>query len=190
MTVSNLLFGIAGALVVTGEYPRHAIRSTFVVVPRRGMVVAAKSIATAIGVFVLALLGTAGATLASRPVLDRSDVDLAVDGTLARIVLGAALSAVAWALLGQALGWILRSTIGATMSLLALMWLLPAFAVLLPDAAAAMVVPRLPSQAADSLVTVTAVTGQLSASGAAVTTTAYVALGLVLASWWVGRRDA
>ena len=44
-TTSTLLLGVLGVLLVAGEYAPRAIRTTFMAVPRRGVVVVAKAVA-------------------------------------------------------------------------------------------------------------------------------------------------
>jgi ABC-2 type transport system permease protein len=190
LSTAGILGGIAGVLAVTVEYPTRAIRTTFTAVPRRALVVAAKALATAVVLGTAVLLASGIAVVAARVVLATADVHLPLGPTTLRVVLGSAVYVVAWAWLGQALAWLVRSAVGATMSLIAVMFMVPALVALLPRAAAAAVVPHLPSHAATALLVVEP-DATLSAPVVALAVLlAELVVGLVLALAHVARRDA
>ncbi|HYO41190.1 MAG TPA: hypothetical protein VER39_16200 [Nocardioidaceae bacterium] len=190
MGTACLVFGIAGILVVTTEYQNRAVRTTFTVVPRRGLVVAAKAGATAGVVGTAALVSAFAAVLVTRPLLAEAGADLPLDLSVLRVIAGAALYAITWAVLGQALGWLVRSTVGATMSLIGVMYVLPALVTLLPEGVAAAVYPYLPSQAAAALLQISPGSTVVPPLLAAVVVAAYLLLALVASGRWVSRRDA
>ena len=190
MSTACFLFGIAGILLVTGEFPTRAVRTTFTAVPRRGLVVAAKALTAAVLVGGAALATSTGALLIAHQILGRADVELPVDLTTLRAAAGAAGYAVVWALLGQALGWVVRSTVGATMSLIAVMFVLPALATLLPHGVVTAIYAHLPSQAAGALLLVTSDPMSSPPAVALGVVLAYLAGGLALAYRWVDHRDA
>lgn len=189
-STSVILFGIAGTLVVTSEYPRP-IRTTFAVVPRRSYVVYAKLLATARAVLVLSLATSVIAVVASAALLAKADIDLSLtDARTARAVLGVACYSFAWAAFGQALGWLMRSTVGAVISLLGLMFVVPALVTLLPRAIVEVVYPVLPSQAAAAMLGSGAPELTLSPLVGYLVVTAYIVIGFVLISRVVSARDA
>jgi hypothetical protein len=187
---SVILYGIAGTLGVTSEYPR-AIRTTLTVVPRRHYVVFGKAIATAIVVFVTSVLTTVLAVVVSSIVLGRGGYDLPLaDPLVLRTILGVGWYAVTWALLGQVLGWLLRSTVGAVISLLALMFVVPALVTLLPRAVVEVVYPAMPAPAASAMIESGGGELLLSPGGGFAVVTAYLVVGLLLLTQLVARRDA
>ena len=130
---ASLLLGVLGVLTVTSEFPTALVRTTFWAVPRRGLVVRGKAMAFAGLVVPLVLVGAAVALEASRQILAGIDSPLTwtEPGTWWSTV-AMSLYAVGWGLLGQSLGWILRSAVGAAFALLGLMFVLPMLVALLP----------------------------------------------------------
>jgi hypothetical protein len=117
----QIAFAVVGVLTMTSEYATGSIRTTLAAVPRRGLLLAAKL--TAVGVIVLGI-GTAisvAAFLMGQAVLAGQGraVGLGDPGS-ARAVLSAGGFLTAMALLGVALGAILRSTLAAVLAVLAL----------------------------------------------------------------------
>jgi ABC-2 type transport system permease protein len=190
LSTACILGGIAGVLAVTVEYPTRAIRTTFTAVPRRGLVVAAKALATALVLGTAVLLASGTAVVATRVVLATAEVHLPLGVTTLRVVLGSAMYVVTWAWLGQALAWLVRSAVGATMSLIAVMFMVPALVGLLPRVAAAAVVPHLPSQASAALLVVQRDATISAPAVALAVLVAELVVGLALALAHVARRDA
>jgi ABC-2 type transport system permease protein len=113
--LAQFAFGLLGVLAVTAEYGTGTIRATFAATPRRGRVVGAKllvigGIAFAAGELLAFLTFFAGqATLAGKHL----DVGLG-DPHVLRAVLGQGFYVGTVALLGAAIGMIVRHTAGAT----------------------------------------------------------------------------
>lgn len=120
-----LIFGTFGALAITAEYATGAIRPSLVAVPQRRAFLAAKTVATAaVGLVVSLLLvftmyGTNQAIIGNRPIgAPLSEVWaylLAMPVTLTVVVL-----------IGLGLGTITRSTAGAIVTLVGIVYVLPA----------------------------------------------------------------
>lgn len=188
LSLASIVAGIVGVLSVTTEFPTRAIRTTFTVVPRRGLVVLTKALALAILLFPVILCATAISVLVSYLLLRHADLTLGA--TTLRVVAGAALYATAWGVLGQALGWVLRSAVGATAALVTAMLVLPAFVGLLPRNLADTILPHIPSQAAAALV---APVSQHHTSPPAVAVCVLIVelvAALHLAHRWVAHHDA
>jgi hypothetical protein len=117
-----LFAGLVGAMSITGEVRHGTIRPTFLFTPRRGRVIAAKIVASALvgTVFGLAAVGLAvglgSAALAARAIpitLDSGDYTLMPAGGVAAAAL--------WAPLGLGLGALLRNQVATLIALF--LWL-------------------------------------------------------------------
>jgi len=112
---AQFAFGLLGVLAVTAEYGTGTIRATFAATPRRGRVVAAKLLVvggtsfTAGELLAFLTFFTGQAALAGKHL----DVGLG-DPNVLRAVLGQGFYVGTVALLGAAIGLILRHTAGAT----------------------------------------------------------------------------
>jgi hypothetical protein len=95
-----------------------------------------------------ALLGSTAAALAGLPPLRDEGVDLATtDSAVVRAVLGTAVVLTLTALLGLAVGALLRSTAAAVITLTVLLFLAPVLVELSPDGVRSSIGPWTPSQA-------------------------------------------
>ncbi|KQV69602.1 hypothetical protein ASC64_07080 [Nocardioides sp. Root122] len=186
-----LLLGVLGVLSVTSEFPTALVRTTFWAVPRRGLVVRGKAVAFSGLVLPLVLVGAAVALEVSRVILGRigSPLTWAEPGTWWAAV-AMSLYAVGWGLLGQALGWILRSAVGAAFALLGLMFVLPMLVSLLPGPAADAVLPLLASEVGSAMMRVDQTGPGLAPPVAALVWVGWIAAGLALATVTVRRQDA
>jgi ABC-2 type transport system permease protein len=117
----QITFAVVGVLTMTSEYATGSIRTTLAAVPRRGLLLAAKLIAVGLVVLAIALAISLAAFLVGQAVLSGQHraVGLGDPGSV-RAVVSAAGYLTAMALLGVALGALLRSTIAAVLSVLAL----------------------------------------------------------------------
>jgi ABC-2 type transport system permease protein len=111
-SVTLLVVGILGIVAVTGEFTHQTATPTFLTTPRRGRVVLAKLLTYAAGtltVLAIALLW-----------LDAKDVDLVLSGTdLGRSLVGVALEVALYAVLGVAIGCLMRNQIAAIVGFVA-----------------------------------------------------------------------
>jgi len=121
--LGSLFAGLVGAMSITGEIRHGTIRPTFLVMPRRGRVIAAKAVASAlIGVaFGLVAegfaLGVGSAALSTRGIPVRLD-----GGDYAQLIAGGAVMAALWGPIGLGLGALLRNQVATLVGLFA--WLL------------------------------------------------------------------
>lgn len=125
---------VLGVLVGAGEFRTGAFRSTFTVVPRRWPVTAAQTVVVAgFGLLLGAAVATA-CVLGVVPAARSRDVavDLGADGTPG-VLLGVVLYVAGLALLGFALGALLRRTVPALMTALVLVLILPIVLMLADD---------------------------------------------------------
>jgi ABC-2 type transport system permease protein len=105
----QLAAAVLGVLAVTAEYGTGTIRATLAACPRRTTVLAAKALVLAAVTVPLAAAGSAVAVLAGGALIDDSHPP----GRAVPAVLGTALAVGAVALLGLALGTLLRHAAGA-----------------------------------------------------------------------------
>ncbi|GED08457.1 ABC transporter permease subunit [Cellulosimicrobium cellulans] len=199
---------VLGVLVGTGEHSTGTFRTTFVAVPRRWPVLAAQTVVTAAFALLTAVLAVGAAALALVPSAQARgiDLDLASDGT-PRVLGGMVLLLVATALLGLALGALLRRPVPALTVAVLVVLVLPVALVLAADlasdplAASADVPPAqaavntavtfLPAGAGSLLTTEGPVEGapDLGAWGGGIVLAAWVAVPLALAALRLRTRD-
>lgn len=121
---------VLGVLTITGEHATGAVRATMTAVPRRVPVLAAKAVVLAATAFVLGVVGVLLSALVTLP-LYGADAPSLLDGTGARVVVGTGLYLAGVALLGLALGWLVRGSAGGVALVLAVLLFLPSLLMLL-----------------------------------------------------------
>ncbi|MFC7588752.1 ABC transporter permease [Nonomuraea antimicrobica] len=133
--VPQLCLGVLGTLAITSEYVTGLIRTTLAVVPRRWPILAAKSVI--IGTLGL-LVGAAavfGTYFATKSMLgDRfSGAYATAFGDRLPLLIALTLTVPVFALLGLALGALLRSTAGAMAIIVSLVYVIPMIIGQLPE---------------------------------------------------------
>jgi ABC-2 type transport system permease protein len=109
--VAQILAAVVGALLVTGEYASGTIRTTFAANPRRATVLAAKALLLAGLMYVLGLASCTFAYLVGDTLLDDGKY---AQGAPLPALFGIAASFAVAALLGLAVGTLVRHSSGAT----------------------------------------------------------------------------
>lgn len=131
--LAELAVGVIGTVAITSEYGSGMIRSTLAAVSRRRTVLAAKAVAVAIPVFVVAIPACIGTFLAGQAILaGKAGVSIGAPGQL-RAVLGAALYLTVLALFALGLGAILRHTAAALTTYVGLVLIVPSLLSMLPN---------------------------------------------------------
>ncbi|WP_029145395.1 ABC transporter permease subunit [Microbacterium luticocti] len=189
-----LLAGSLGAIAITGEYSTGMIRSTLAAEPRRGVVLAAKTIVVAALLAVVSLVVFALALIPVCAILKAAPLDVTDPGTLLLPVLYGCLSMAVFAVLGLSFGFILRNGPGAIAATAGLLFVLPIVGSMFPSEGAwswlHTVAAYLPMNAAQALTTTPGEHGMMTVPVALLTLGGWVAAGLV-GSWLVLRtRDA
>lgn len=117
---------VLGVLVGAGEFRTGAFRTTFTAVPRRWTVLGAQTLVLAAFALLVGVLATGACVLATLPAARSRGiaVDLAADETPG-VLLGMVLLLPGLALLGQAVGALLRRTVPALVATLGLVVVLP-----------------------------------------------------------------
>jgi ABC-2 type transport system permease protein len=160
-TMAALFGALVGAIGVTGEFRHGTIRPTMLAAPRRSRTVLAKAAAAAIG-GVLAGLLAAGlvAAIGSAGLAVRGIPSTLGTGDVVQLIVGAAVAAAFWAVIGTGVGTLVRGQIAAVGGLC--VWLLllenvligtvPSVARYTPGAGAGSIAGQLPGGAATLLV--------------------------------------
>lgn len=189
--VAQLVVGVLGALIVSGEYGTGMIRASLSAAPTRLPVLWAKAIVFAVVTFVVTTVSAFIAFLGGQAFLSSQHIEttLAAPGVL-RAVVGTGLYLTVVGLLGVAFGWIVRHTAGAIAALFGLLLVLPALGDALPDSWAPHVVPYLPSNAGQQLLTVRQEAGMLAPWTGFAVFCVYLLVGIVVAAVLLKRRDA
>ncbi|GAA4237730.1 ABC transporter permease [Actinomadura meridiana] len=191
-----LCLGVLGVLSITSEYRTGMIRTTLAVLPRRGTLVAAKAVVVGTVALVAGEVVTLGAFLGTRLIIggrpfpdQRESIAHELPGFL---ISGA--SVALFALLGLALGLLLRSTAGAIVSVVLLWHVVPLLVFHLPGPWNERIGSVLPGALPRQIAGISAddsVFGDLLSPGvAAALTLAYVLVPLGLAAFVLKRRDA
>ncbi|MDX3063500.1 ABC transporter permease [Streptomyces clavifer] len=169
-TFAALGVGVLGVLMSAGEYGTGMVRSTFAAVPGRLPVLWAK--ATVIGPLaaIVAMAGVLAAFLTGTVELDGETIALSLgDDGVPRSLVGAAVYLGLVAVLGVALGSLVRSTAAGIASLVGILFILPGLGSLLPGSLHDSISPYLPSNAGSSIFALQEASGSLSpAAGLAV----------------------
>ncbi|MEV4571715.1 ABC transporter permease subunit [Nonomuraea jabiensis] len=188
--VFAVVFGVFGALVMTGEYGSGLIGATLAAVPRRLPVLWAKAVVLVVTTGPLMIVTYLLAFLANQAFAVHP-ITLGDPGVV-RAILGVSAATVAVVLLGLAIGTMLRHTAAALPVFIGVLVLLPPVLLgALPGAVRETVLPYLPTLALQAMYHVgdggAPVLGP--AAGAAVSL-AWVAAALVGAAVLLRRRDA
>jgi ABC-type transport system involved in multi-copper enzyme maturation permease subunit len=187
--VGSLFAALLGALSITSEIRHGTIRPTFLATPRRGRVIAAKAVASALGGLVLGLLAEALAAGVSSAGLAGRGIHIALNaGDFAQLLAGGAAAAGLWAAIGTGIGAIVRNQVGTVVGLC--VWLLlletsligtiPSVAKFAPGASAGALAGAIQAQGATNL---------LAPALGALLLVAYAAAATAAGSMTTVRRD-
>jgi len=193
LNLAQLISGVFGVLLITGDYATGMIRTTFAAVPRRLPVLWAKLLTLVAAALPVLLVSCTVVFLLAQPLLGNGVLRPAglLDGSNLRVVIATALYLTGIAVLGMALGAILRSTAAAITALVALLFVLPGVLFLtLPDAWRDPVTRLLPSQAGDSFTNIIPDPGELSLAMGAITFVAWLVVAVAVAAVLLRRRAA
>lgn len=119
-TVFSLVLGV---LAVSGEFRHGTITSTFLAVPQRGRVVAAKLVALPVVTFVYGVLGVALTAALGYALTAWKGVDVgAVTSDVPKVLLGSLVAVTLYSMLGVGFGALIRNQVAAVIS--ALLWVM------------------------------------------------------------------
>ena len=149
--ISQLAVGVLGVLLISGEYATGMIRASLTVVPRRLPVLWAK-IAVCVGVVgVASVASTFIAFFAGQSLLASRHLQVSISSPGAlRMVIAAGVYLLLVAIIGIALGGLLRNTAAGISTFVALFFVIPPVLQLLPTSWANNIGPYLPSNAGEA----------------------------------------
>lgn len=184
----SMFAGLVGALSVTTEIRYRTIRTTFLVNPVRGQVVAAKAwVSMLIGLAFGLISGASASAVGAAALVSRGiDVQLGL-GDYARVVLGSAAAAALWGAIGVGVGAVVRSQVPALVGIV--VWLLFIENVFVGDVAGVGTIGRLLPGAAGRAISGQDPTILLSPRVGLVVLTLYAAVATVCGSIVTDRRD-
>ena len=132
--IGELIIVTLGALVITSEYSTGMMRTSLTVMPRRGVLYAAKAIVFAMVSLALSLITSFAAFFTGQAILGQKHINttLAQPFALRAVLLSAAVVTV-FGLLAYGTGAIIRNTAGAITAILGVIFLIPLLAQALPS---------------------------------------------------------
>jgi ABC-type transport system involved in multi-copper enzyme maturation permease subunit len=191
ISLSQLIIGVLAALFVGSEYASGLIRTTFGAVARRTRVLRAKAIVFGCAAWLAMTFGAFGAFFAGSAVYSGNLPSYAIgDPGVLRAVLSAGFYGACVALIGIAVGFLVRSTAAAIGLLLGLLMLAPLLTELLPGTAGDTLTQVLPSNAGKAIMSLTSPDNLLSPGLGFAVLVAWVVGLLAAAAVTLGRRDA
>ena len=152
VAVAALAIAVLGVLCMSSEYSSGMIRTSLIAVPKRGRVLAAKSLVFAVVTFVVGEVTSFAAFFAGQALISGHAPHAALgDPGVARAVAGAGLYLTVLAVLSVAAGALLRHPAAAIACLVAVLFVLPGIAQALPDSWRNPVTEFWPTQAGGQL---------------------------------------
>jgi ABC-2 type transport system permease protein len=191
---SQLVIGVLGALVITGEYGTVTIRATFSAVPHRPLVLAAKAAVFAAIALVVGEVLSFGAFLVGQSLLSSPapHASLSQPGVLTAVVGGGLLIPV-FGLFALGLGAIVRHTAGAITAYVGAILVVPLILEALPSSISRPVIKFMPFSITNAMTSVrhSFDFGPTFSpwTGFAIMC-AYAAVALLIGGWLMVRRDA
>ncbi|WP_022891906.1 ABC transporter permease [Agromyces subbeticus] len=177
----QLVAGVLGVLVISGEYTTGMIRSTLTAVPKRLPALAAKAVVLFLATFVVGLIANLAAFVLSSVIFSGIDVAASItDPAVFLSLIGGALYLALVAAFALGVGTMLRSSAGGIAAVLGLILLLPTVLQMIPADWAHDLIPYLFSSAGMSMFTST--TAEPTADGFGVWLNLLIVLGWVGAS--------
>ena len=153
--IATLAIAMLGVLCISSEYSSGMISTSLIAVPKRGRVLAAKSLVFALVTFVVGEATSFTAFFSGQALISGHAPHAALgDPGVARAVVGAGLALTALAVLSVAAGTLLRHPAAAIAAMVAVLFVLPAIAQALPDSWRNPVTEFWPTQAGGDLTSV------------------------------------
>ncbi|MFJ4630156.1 MULTISPECIES: ABC transporter permease [unclassified Streptomyces] len=188
---AQLALGVLGVLVTAGEYSTGMIRSTLAAVPRRLPVLWSKALVFGVVALGVSLVGVFVAFPIVSGIVSGTPAALTFSHSgVVRSLLGAGLYLGLVAVIGTALGALLRSVAGGISVLVASLMLVPGLISLLPSSWQDDISPYLPSNAGQAMFALTHDATTLSPGAGLLVFLGWTALALAGAAYRLVRTDA
>jgi ABC-2 type transport system permease protein len=189
--LAQLILGVLGALCVTSEFGSGLIRATFAATPRRGAVIAAKLVVIGAVTLVFGQIVVIGSFLGTQAVLAPVHVGLAITAPgVPRGLFGAGFYLAVVALVGLGIGAMVRHTAAAIATVVAVFFLIPQVAGVLPKPWSVYVADVMPSTAAQQISTLTPNPDLLTVGHAYAVLIAVAVMTPLAGAMFLHRRDA
>ena len=131
--IAQLAIGVLGVLLITSEYSTGAIGSSLAAVPRRGRFLGAKAVVMVVLIFVVTeVIAFVAFFIGQALISGHAPTASLGDPTVLRALIGGGLVGAVLALMGLALGTLIRHAAGAIAVLVAILFVLPGIAAALP----------------------------------------------------------
>ncbi|HEY3880521.1 MAG TPA: hypothetical protein VGM12_18160 [Trebonia sp.] len=191
LTLAQLAAGVLGVLLSAGEYSTGMIRSTLAAVPRRLPVLWSKTAVLGVTALVLGTAGAVAAFVGGEHFLSGQQIALSLSSSgVLRCLFGAGAYLALVAVMGVALGALLRSVAGGIAALIGGLTLLPVLTDLLPSSWADNLSPYLPGNAGEAMFALTRDSNTLSPGAGLAVFAGWTALLIAAAAWRMARTDA
>jgi ABC-2 type transport system permease protein len=133
LAIASLAIAVLGVLCISSEYSSGMIRTSLIAVPKRGRVLAAKSLVFAVVTFAVGEVTSFAAFFVGQALISGHAPHAALgDPGVARAVVGAGLLLTALAVLSVAAGTLLRHPAAAIAAMVGVLFVLPGIAQALP----------------------------------------------------------
>jgi ABC-2 type transport system permease protein len=189
--IAQLAIGVLGILLITSEYSSGAIRSSLAAVPRRGRFLGAKATVLVVLIFVVTeVIAFVSFFIGQTLISGHAPTASLGDPTVLRALIGGGLVGAVLALMGLALGTLIRHAAGAISVLVAILFVLPGIAAALPASIEHTVEEYWPTQAGGQVTDVVRTAHSLSPWAGFGVFFFFVAILSGLALALLNRRDA
>jgi ABC-2 type transport system permease protein len=134
VAIASVAIAVLGVLCISSEYSSGMIRTSLIAVPKRGRVLAAKSLVFALATFAVGEVVCFAAFFVGQALISGHAPHATLgDPGVARAVVGGGLYLAVLAVLGVAAGTLLRHAAAAITCMVAVLFVLPGIAQALPD---------------------------------------------------------
>jgi hypothetical protein len=189
--IATLAIAVLGVLFISSEYSSGMIRTSLIAVPKRGRLLAAKSLVFAAVTFVVGEVTSFTAFFVGQALISGHAPAAALgDPGVARAVVGAGLALTALAVLSVAAGALLRHPAAGIAAMVAVLFVLPAIAQALPDSWRNPVTEYWPTQAGGQIANVHIAAHSLQPWPGFGVMCLFVAIVYAIAWTLLNRRDA
>jgi len=191
MLIAQLAIAVLGVLYISSEYSSGMIRTSLIAVPKRGRVLAAKSLVFAVVTFVVGEVTCFVAFFAGQALISGHAPHAALgDPGVARAVVGGGLYLIVLAVLSVAVGTLLRHPAAAIACMVGVLFVLPGIVQALPDSWRNPVTEFWPTQAGSQLTSVHIAAHSLQPWPGFGVMCLFVAIVYAIAWMLLDRRDA
>ncbi len=161
--LGQLAMAVLGVLALSSEYSTGGVRATFIAVPRRLLVLAAKAVVVALLGLAVGLVIAFVCFLGGQAIFATQDLDVPLsDPGVLRAVCGAALYIAGCGMFGLAVASVVRQTPGSITAVVALLFVLPLLTLAIPGEVGDVITKYFTANAGQAVLTTTTLDTALS----------------------------